>query len=58
MKYDMDNGMWYGLIKDGVLHQVTWSKTEPDIFSFNCSFTISTDHDYEIIPVKIIPETY
>jgi hypothetical protein len=58
MKYDMDNGCWWGLITNGVLRQVTWSRNQPHIFDFQCSFTISSDVDNEIIPVKIIPETY
>lgn len=56
MKYHMDNGMWWGLIKDGVLHQVKWSTIQPATFDFYC--LISTEHSYEVIPVKILPDTY
>jgi len=56
MKYDMDYGMWWGLVKDGVLCQVKWSRHQPASFDFG--YSLSTEHDYEVIPVKIIPETY
>lgn len=56
MKYDMDNGMWWGLIKDGVLREVKWCRNQPATFDFGCY--LSTEHTYEVIPVKILPDTY
>lgn len=56
MKYDMDNGMWWGLINDSILYRIMSSRTPPTIFDFSAPF--STEHTYEIIPLKILPETY
>lgn len=58
MKIDMDNGFWWGLVTNGVLRQVMWSKNQPDIFDFQCSFTISSEVVNEVIPVKILPDIY
>lgn len=56
MKYNMDNGMWWGLIKNGNLVALKRSSIEPASFDFGYPF--STEHSYEVIPVKILPDTY
>ena len=53
MKYDMEDGYWWGLIHNGRLKAVVFSKRTPDMFDFNVSFTISSENYYEIIPVNI-----
>lgn len=56
MKYDMDDGCWWGLIKNSILIAVTWRRIGshyPDIFDFNVSFRISSENEYDIIPVNI-----
>jgi hypothetical protein len=52
----MDNGMWWGLIKNGNLVALKRSSIEPATFDFGCY--LSTEHVYEVIPVKILPDTY
>lgn len=53
MKYDVEDGYWWGLIHNGRLKAVVFSKRTPDMFDFNVSFTISSENYYEIIPINI-----
>lgn len=56
MKYDMNDGCWWGLIKNSMLIAVIWRRIgshDPNIFDFDCSFTISSENQYNIIPVNI-----